>query len=401
MTSIMTKSLVISQGIEWKSYFYTWLCVCTDFFSIFFVVSWVFLDNEYIRGDFLGQFSIIGQIWCWKVIIAIIPPIVFVAIAYLTGGMWFLIYEIWRSNNDQPVYCRIMLILLFLTGGNAIIVFGYCIGAVIAFIFFEILSFTFVALFIWMFLSLDRWDYSDRKISNIISELLYFVSNGSMKHNDKIVRILSINYAYKPFDKLGRYIVQTKENETIHQVSYKDIRDNCSKPRNANIFKSGIKVYFSLPFTIGHADCENKFIRVYVILMVYISGPIYLLSRIATILYPYFIIWYIYYYNLWFKLSLFELAMLGAYVLLQIIVFIFSVFVFRTHLWLWHIIPGVDEYMMDWKNKDVDLFLKNLYNFYDSIQWLPITREILLEKFGQDIGKIIIGYLPSHSDQYY
>ena len=56
MTSIMTKSFVISQGIEWKSYLFCWLCVITDFFSIFFIVSWVFLSSEDIGGDFLGYF---------------------------------------------------------------------------------------------------------------------------------------------------------------------------------------------------------------------------------------------------------------------------------------------------------------------------------------------------------
>merc|ERR1719499_3085132 len=73
MTSIMTKSLVISQGLEWKSYIWCWLCVCTDFFSIFFIVSWLFLSNEHINGEFLGYFSVIGEVWCWKVMIEVAP----------------------------------------------------------------------------------------------------------------------------------------------------------------------------------------------------------------------------------------------------------------------------------------------------------------------------------------
>merc|ERR1719499_2606690 len=76
MTSIMSKSLIISQGLDWKSYIWCWLCVCTDFFSIFFVVSWIFLSNDHIDGDFVGYFSIIGQVWCWKVIFGVLPPFV-------------------------------------------------------------------------------------------------------------------------------------------------------------------------------------------------------------------------------------------------------------------------------------------------------------------------------------
>merc|ERR1711879_816168 len=83
MTSIMTKSLVISQGLEWKSYIWCWLCVCTDFFSIFFIVSWLFLSNEHINGEFLGYFSVIGEVWCWKVMIGVLPFWSFVYIAYM------------------------------------------------------------------------------------------------------------------------------------------------------------------------------------------------------------------------------------------------------------------------------------------------------------------------------
>merc|ERR1719334_211676 len=96
MTSIMSKSLVISQGLDWKSYIWTWLCVCTDFFSIFFVVSWIFLSNDYINGQFLGHFSIIGEIWCWKVFIAIVPFFVFGFLSYVLFAFWLMLYGIWK-----------------------------------------------------------------------------------------------------------------------------------------------------------------------------------------------------------------------------------------------------------------------------------------------------------------
>ena len=51
MTSIMSKSLALSQGVEWKSYLFCWLCVCTDFFSIFFIVSWIFLSNQHLHNQ--------------------------------------------------------------------------------------------------------------------------------------------------------------------------------------------------------------------------------------------------------------------------------------------------------------------------------------------------------------
>ena len=84
--------------------------------------------------------------------------------------------------------------------------------------------------------------------------------------------------------------------------------------------------------------------------------------------------------------------MLGIYVLLQLIIFIFSVFVFQTHIWLWHILPGVESYHMKWES-NFNPFLTKMYSFYDSIQWAPITKQILTQKFGQDIGNLIMDYV--------
>ena len=119
-----------------------------------------------------------------------------------------------------------------------------------------------------------------------------------------------------------------------------------------------------------------------------------------TILFPYFIIGYISYYNLWFKLHLFELSMLGIYVLLQLIIFILGIFVYRTHLWLWHIIPGYDDYEMNWKSDNFNPFLRAMFGFYDSIQWLPITKDILAQNLGDDIANVIIYYVKAIEIKY-
>ena len=92
-------------------------------------------------------------------------------------------------------------------------------GAVIVFLCFEIMSFTLIAMFIWIFFSVDRWKYTDRKVSNVINKLLHFVASGSTTNNDKIIRILSINYAYESESMLGKYILDSKESDTMHSMS--------------------------------------------------------------------------------------------------------------------------------------------------------------------------------------
>ena len=50
---------------------------------------------------------------------------------------------------------------------------------------------------------------------------------------------------------------------------------------------------------------------------------------------------------------------------------------------------------MKWKKDDIDhnALLTTMYRFYDSVPWLPITRNILIDEFGQDIAKVIVYYL--------
>ena len=78
MTSIMSKMLIISRGIDWISCIFSWLCVCTDFFDIFFIVSLIFSSNNCINSldddkgfSGLGYFNRFSQIWCWKIICGI------------------------------------------------------------------------------------------------------------------------------------------------------------------------------------------------------------------------------------------------------------------------------------------------------------------------------------------
>eukprot|EP01084_Bolivina_argentea_P109398 195553_1 len=351
-TSIMTKSLVVSQGIEWKSFFFWWICICTDFFSIFFIVSWIFLSNDYIYGDFIGHFSLIGKVWFMKVVIAIVAPILFFAIGYFSVGMWLLTIVVWKEFHRDEYWFRILMVFLFLTLGNVAIITGYCIGACIVCLFLEIVCFGMIPVFIYLILTISRWDYTEKTIANVIKTLLTFISDGSYTNNDRIIRILCINYthdeSHHSTSKLSKYIIKKKKEEMLYNVSFKNIRDNCSGPEEANIFQTGFREYCKLwkyykkeaIDDFDSNDCLDSITMVMVgfgaLLLMYISLPIYLLSRVVTILYPYFIVFYLFYYDLWFKMHIFELSMLGMYILLQIVVFIMFYFVARTHLWLWH-----------------------------------------------------------------
>ena len=89
MCSVASKSFVFSvaASYNYKTLILSWLSAVTDFFSIFFVVSWVFynVDNEDSNNNLFG-FNIIGQIWFFKVAICILPLVFYGSIGcYLVG----------------------------------------------------------------------------------------------------------------------------------------------------------------------------------------------------------------------------------------------------------------------------------------------------------------------------
>ena len=422
MTSIMTKCFVISQGVEWKSYLFCWLCVITDFFSIFFIVSWVFLSNQHINGDFLGYFSIIGQLWCFKIGISILPPIICFACGWIFGGYWLFMYDLFKQNRSKPWYQVGFYAFFWTVCGNAFFATGFCVCSIMAGLFGEIICFSFIAAFIFVFLTKNRWDYTNDKVSDMINEILNFISNASYKNNDRIIRILCINNAYYNPDpetqnmfrtkdiELDRYIKKQHENDGLHNVTYKDIRENCCDKERAMIFQDGMKAYLEIwedvmneiehlcnPTNPTETSIKIKKggIAVGSLLLAYVGVPIYVLSRIFTIIFPYFLVIYIYYYQLFWKLDIFELTMLGVYIFLQLMVFIVGFFVIRLHLWLWHILPTKRRWQMLLSSNKYDKkkFMQRTYKFYDEIQWLPFAQEIVFQRFGNDIGGIVVEYL--------
>ena len=414
MTSIMTKCFVISQGVEWKSYLFCWLCVITDFFSIFFIVSWVFLSNEHINGNFLGYFSIIGELWCIKIAISILPPIIAVACGWIFGGYWVFMCNLYRNNSTKPWYQIAFYVFFWTVCGNTFFVIGFGVCSIMAGLFAEIICFTIIAAAIFILFTQTRWDYTDEESSKIICEMLNFVSNASFnKNNDRIIRILCLNHAYYSMPnlwqekdyKLKEFIEQQHENDTLNNVTYKDIRENCYDTENAMIFKVAMKEYLGIWVTytvqIENAsrlsNTPDRIMRtglaVGVLLLAYVAVPIYILSRIFSIIFPYFLVVYICYYQLFWKLDSFELTMLGVYLCLQLMVFILAIFVIRIHLWLWHILPSRKKGSMGLHLINKNDFMQRIYKHYDEVQWLPFAQEIVLQRFGKDIGGIIVEYL--------
>ena len=126
---------------------------------------------------------------------------------------------------------------------------------------------------------------------------------------------------------------------------------------------------------------------------VWIFGPIFVLTKLLQICYPWIIVGYLIENNLLFsdnRPDLFQLVMLSIYCFLQIMLLIVGIFVFRIHFWLWHIEPGrVSVY---WESYDDGKLVQNMNGFYQKISWYPAIKDIIIKKFGIDIANIVLLY---------
>ena len=370
MFSVMTKSLVFSQGIDIKTYIWTWLCIVVDFFGIFFILSWVFYTNDstVLQPQFMGYFTVIGEIWFYKVMISVTPCI-------LLGLLWFVItylpqpmHELCTRNQYgecDELWTRIGWIILLLVGGTIFLFVVSCV----CFIAIEIFCFSFLALGLYV-LSTLRWDgYEERNVSEKLNGVIRFISNSSCfnMNRDRMLRVLAVSSCIvtdiKTYDwqtmgpnKATREYIAKIERESgikgLKKIKYSDLRNTCGKPedvRYANLFldlwdeiKKGKPTKNDISDCrkcIGHDWEQKAWNCTYVIgyYLCFIALPVFTICKILQVLFPYVILGYLLYNDELLNVDLFQLVMLFTFIGLQLILVLLGISVCKIHWWLWHI----------------------------------------------------------------
>eukprot|EP01084_Bolivina_argentea_P089359 161248_1 len=245
MFSVMTKSLVFSQGIDMKTYIWTWLCIVIDFFGIFFSLTFVFYTNDTVLyPQFFGYFSIVGQIWFYKVIISVSPCVVIGASLFSAYWLPVIMKDIWRSNNSEAIHQKVGWTLFFVIGGGIFVL----IASIVGFIAIEIFCFSFLALGLFAF-GTDRWaHYNSKNTNEVINTITNFITVPSVfdRSKDRMLRILAVNYSFHEMIKVYRwqetkrntgmkeYIDKIEKEYTVNgllKISFADIRNNCGEKK--------------------------------------------------------------------------------------------------------------------------------------------------------------------------
>ena len=412
MFSVMTKSLVFSQGIEIKTYIWTWLCIVVDFFGIFFTLTWVFYTNDnLLQPVFLGYFSIIGQMWIYKIMISICPIVVGGILLWLTYFMLKILAEdIWYSGHTDSFctkFCWTLFIIIFGT-------IGVILAAPFGFIGIEIFCFSLMAFIVYSFSTLRWANYTKKLVNDTINEMLQFI----LKKDNRNVRILVANYFSTKAMKysngsidLNSFIdtIDAKQGfKGLQKVKLREIREHAqgySRKRKAKIWAHiCYEIKNGSPSKDDYADClcckgsscgsqlDNIFEYVIIWWLIILFCPIFFVGKLFQVIFPYIIIIYLTYYQHWMDIDLFQLVMLLTYIVLQLILLIMGVNVMRIHWFLWHIQPGYNYINFDQTLIVNSNLLLKMDNFYEKRASIPFITKYILSLFGHDIGSIIMDY---------
>eukprot|EP01083_Nonionella_stella_P034486 94381_1 len=407
MASVMSKSLILSQGVEKYTFIWTWLCAVTDFFGIFFTLTWVFYSHDSLSTHLFGYFNIFGMIWLLKTSVSILLPVALGLTVFFLVGYWFVFGLIIHDNlvaNSERCKAFGYCLLWLMFGPMCALLYAFCLTLAAEVLCFAIIAFSLFAV------STDRIrSYNTTKVGEIIDFMLRFIANTNKDKHDRMIRILCVNWAaYKCWkckenSALGKYIHDISDEgqyDALAQVTYRDIREHATSPLKANLpkniwwslindFKSIKAEAYSQSICTWSSFWEWQRLLLYVTLF-FIFLPIYVMAKIVQIAYPWIIVVYLIWNDMLFTQQIdgFQLTMLEIYIFLQLVLLFLGVYVLRLHWWLWHICPGVDLY-----SPKVAQLKGKVHTFYNEMVWFPVTNEIVLRCLGSDIGTIVMDYV--------
>ena len=251
-------------------------------------------------------------------------------------------------------------------------------------------------------------------MSENISWILNFI-----KGKDKTLRLISVNQGFNTIRPAGythticKYTDKKLEErgfKGLKQLTFKDMRENweikkesepkpeekkrCWWIRDICVELCKNETKYRKKITRYGCNWEEIFFNaiewMLFISMVFVFVPIWLLSKIVQILFPWIIVGYLVFSGLLIsgEIDSFQIVMLGIYIGLQLLVIMLTIKVGRIHYILYHLNPPGSVNL----NVQTELLISRTNEYYDEICWYPPTEKILINVYGGDIAAIIIDY---------
>ena len=138
--------------------------------------------------------------------------------------------------------------------------------------------------------------------------------------------------------------------------------------------------------------------------LTFFFGPFYSISRVVHLLFPWFIVLYLYLeYDvvIWTSphIDIFQVVMITIYLVLCLVLSVLLYLNAKEQYLLFHILPFIKELdEMGTDENTIDKHLKDITNHYFGMTVIPIRRAIVIDCMGPDLGPIIVSYLPNDDD---
>ena len=405
-----------------------WFCIITDIVGFFLIIFFAFsnLDQFFIlnpENHFFykllalnGNLNLFGQLWILNWLICTVPITI---LGIMVFYVLLFIHDEWSifSNEDALKWCFPCVILL-----------GIILGAALGIIASLLAQFVTFALFIVVInvMLLSRFnmidDPWDKRVKNVwssygwdsshlqhsltcsITSMLNFIQD---TNDEDLIRLICVNYAlYEvvPDDKMRHSINELnkhKEEGTLHEIDYKDLRYFSGEPIRSNLIKyiwqlytinlSDYKLQIQLEIESGDIWLARLH-RIQVIagtILLFFFIPLWFIGKIIIFFYGWIFLGIITRYHDEYSVSMLQLVLLITYLVLQILVIIIFYFFYVQQYILWHIACGVESIDMTCTPFQ---FVARLNANYNEIEWLPAVKDALVEKFGPDVGALIFKY---------
>eukprot|EP01084_Bolivina_argentea_P128008 226341_1 len=428
LLSVASKSFVFSIAISltFKQLIFNWLCAITDFFSIFVAVCWVFYEP---KSDHLSHaFDIIAFVWFAKLIFLLFPLIIFLSFVLHIVAT----YEFTNANRPHDGIGETISRAII---GFILVTLAWICGIIVSALSLEVLNWTWLAGTLFH-LGTQRFP-SNKTSSEFYFTLLGWINSATKhrvggiyngytsftRHEDKMMRLCSVNYmtmknlGYERDYKWEKYLSLNRDNGQYMNVTYSNLRSHtldinksqfCNKFYKwyGEIWRGEYKYAKELCDSLDVWSCYNfkrcckQSLIAWVFWMVtFVFGPIYFVSRFCTLLFPIWIIIYLYFsYDviIWNTqyLDLFQVVIITIYLGLCLIVLLLFYWNCREQYLMAHILPFTNSLPSVNYEHTVKETIKKITNHYYEIVVIPIRKALIFEFFGYDLGAIVLAYLP-------
>eukprot|EP01083_Nonionella_stella_P173863 601023_1 len=436
LLSVCSKSLVFSMGTatNMKQLFFNWLCAVTDFFGIFVVVCWVtYHPHEQHLSD---AFIMIRNVWLNIQCILVFPMIAFVSVMMHIVFSSLIVYE-----TDGTKCKKISYGIYGFFGVTLAWICGVIASTLVAMIMcWTWIAAAFLFLGIERFpqyhkLSLEFWYTLIRWINNAKQHRIGTVYKGCTsytKQQDRMMRVASLNYCMASDKRFGgqdnalvTYLEKERRENQYMNVTMKALRMHTNAPDQAQFDRKCWRWYSYFwrseakrpierqcreicvnrschnNWHDRHDCCLDLFFATGVGSLTFVFGPIYFVSRVVQLFYPMFIVLYLYFgYDvlIWNTtgIDMFQIVMMTIYIVLCGVLGILFYLNAKEQYLMAHLLPHAGYISYRHKSEsDVENNIQKITNHYYGIIVVPIRKAMIIERFGPDLGPIIVSYLPS------